>query len=62
MKPDDKTEAHHDEQHSGDSGADTPKRAYSPPRLTVYGNARELTRKVGSKKKLDGQGVRRTGF
>jgi hypothetical protein len=34
-----------------------PKKPYSKPALTVYGNVRELTQKVGTKGKLDGSNV-----
>jgi hypothetical protein len=45
-----------------DAGENQPRRAYTPPRLIVYGDARDLTQKVGSKGKLDGSGIRKTGF
>ncbi len=38
------------------------KHPYNPPRLTVYGDARELTQAVGRKGKKDGSGSRKTGF
>jgi hypothetical protein len=46
---------------TNDSGS-APRRPYHPPRLTVYGDARELTKTVGSKNTKDGSGSRKTGF
>jgi hypothetical protein len=46
---------------TNESGS-APRRPYQPPRLIVYGDAREITKAVGSKGTNDHSGGRKTGF